>query len=44
VAAVLSVRRRLVPICYLGALAVAVAGWLWAIGWATVELAKWLLS
>lgn len=39
-----SLKQRLFPICYLSAVAVAMAGWLWAIGWATFEAAKWLLA
>lgn len=37
-------KQRLFPICYLCAVAVAMVGWLWAIGGVTLALAKWLLA
>lgn len=39
-----SLKQRLFPICYLGAVAVAMVGWLWAIGWVTFAVAKWMLA
>ncbi len=39
-----TLKQRLFPICYLGAVAVAMVGWLWAIGWTTLAVAKWLLA
>jgi hypothetical protein len=37
-------KQRLFSICYLSAVAVAMAGWLWAIGRVTLAAAKWLLA
>jgi hypothetical protein len=37
-------RRLLFPICYFIAVAVAMTGWLWTIGWATFAFAKWLIA
>ena len=36
--------RRLFDITYLAAIAVAMVGWLSALGWITVRLASWLLA
>lgn len=41
---IISLKQRLFPICYLSAVALAMVGWLWAIGWITLEAAKWLLT
>ena len=38
------VKARLFRICYVVATAVAMVGWLSAIGWGTVAAAKWLLA
>jgi hypothetical protein len=37
-------KQRVFSICYLSAVAVAMVGWLWAIGWVTLAAAKWLLA
>jgi hypothetical protein len=39
-----AIRRRLLPACYVGALLVAMAGWLWAIGWVALAAANWVLA
>ena len=39
-----TLKQRLFPICYLSAIAGAMVGWLWAIGWITLAVAKWLLA
>ena len=39
-----TLRQRLFPIGFLTAVAVAMVGWLWAIGWVTLAAAKWLLA
>lgn len=36
--------QRLLPICYFGAIAIAMAGWVWAIGWVVLATANWLLA
>ncbi len=35
---------QLLPICYFSAVAVAMAGWLWAIGWTVFAAASWLFA
>jgi hypothetical protein len=37
-------RTRVIHITYLVGTAIAVAGWLCAIGWVSVKVAKWLLA
>jgi hypothetical protein len=37
-------RPRLFRTAYILATAVAMVGWLWAIGWITVAFAKWLIA
>jgi ABC-type enterochelin transport system permease subunit len=37
-------RWRVVTVCYLIAITVAMVGWLSAFGWVTVAVAKWLLD
>jgi hypothetical protein len=39
-----TLKQRLFPIGFLAALTVAMAGWLWALGWVTFAAAKWLLA
>jgi hypothetical protein len=39
-----TLRQRLFPIGFVTAVAVAMVGWLWAIGWVTFAAAKWLLA
>jgi hypothetical protein len=39
-----TLKQRLFPIGFLTAVAVAMVGWLWAIGWVTFAAAKWLLA
>jgi hypothetical protein len=41
---VATLKRRVVSICFFGAVAVAFIGWLFAISWLTVVFANWLLS
>lgn len=36
--------QRLLPICYFGIVTVAMAGWLWAIGWLVLAAANWLFA
>jgi hypothetical protein len=43
-AVVSTLRERSFRICYLTAIAVAMAGWLSAFGWVTVTVTKWLLA
>ena len=40
----LTLKQRLLPIGFLAAVAVAMVGWLGAIGWVTFAAAKWLLA
>ncbi len=35
-------KRRLLTVCFLTAITVAMVGWLSAFGWVTVAVAKWL--
>jgi hypothetical protein len=35
---------KLLPIGYFSAVAIAMAGWLWAIGWAIYQVANWLFA
>jgi hypothetical protein len=37
-------RWRVVTVCYLITITVAMVGWLSAFGWVTVAVAKWLLD
>jgi hypothetical protein len=37
-------KQLLVPICYFSALAIAMVGWLLAIGWVVVVTANWFLT
>jgi hypothetical protein len=39
-----TLKQRLSIICYLSAVAVAMIGWLTAIGWAVVSVANWLIG
>jgi hypothetical protein len=39
-----TLKQRVSIICYLSAVAVATAGWLSALGWAAVSVAKWLIA
>jgi hypothetical protein len=39
-----SLKQRLSIICYLSAVAVATVGWLSALGWAALSVAKWLIA
>jgi hypothetical protein len=39
-----TLKQRLFPIGFLTAVAVAMVGWLLAIGWVTFAAAKWLLA
>jgi hypothetical protein len=39
-----AVGRRLLPTCFVGALVIAMAGWLWAIGWVVLGAVNWLLA
>ena len=36
--------QRLLPICYFSAITIAMAGWIWAIGWALFATANWLFA
>lgn len=36
--------QRLLPICYFSAVAIAMAGWVWAIGWVVFATANWLFA
>jgi hypothetical protein len=37
-------RRVVIPTCYLGAVFLAMAGWLWAIGWVLVAAVRSLFT
>ena len=37
-------RQTLLPICYFGTVAIAMAGWLWAISRMLLATANWLLA
>jgi hypothetical protein len=39
-----AIGRRLLPACFIGTVMVAMAGWLWAIGWVVLEAVNWLLA
>jgi ABC-type enterochelin transport system permease subunit len=39
-----TVKDRLLTVCYLTAISIAMLGWLSAFGWVTVAVAKWLLA
>jgi len=39
-----AVGQRLLPICYFSAVAIAMAGWVWAIGWVVFATANWLFA
>jgi len=36
--------QKLLPIGYFSAVTIAMAGWLWAIGWVIYEAANWLFA
>lgn len=37
-------RMSLFALCWLGIAAIAMVGWIWALGWLVWRLADWLLS
>jgi hypothetical protein len=39
-----TLKQRFFLISFLTAVAAAMVGWLWAIGWVTLAAAKWLLA
>jgi hypothetical protein len=39
-----AIGRHLLPACFVGAVVIAMAGWLWAIGWVVLEAVNWLLA
>jgi hypothetical protein len=39
-----TLKQRLFTISFLAAIAIATVGWLSALGWATVSVAKWLFA
>ena len=34
----------ILPICYFSAVAIAMGGWLWAIGWLVLQTANWVFA
>jgi hypothetical protein len=36
--------KGLIPACFAGAVVVAMAGWIWAIGWVVLRTVSWLLA
>jgi hypothetical protein len=39
-----TLKQRLVSTCFLSAVALAMVGWVWGIGWVSLEAAKWLFA
>jgi hypothetical protein len=39
-----TLKQRLISTCYLSAVAIAMVGWVWAIGWVAFATAAWLLA
>jgi hypothetical protein len=39
-----AIGQHLLPACFIGAVVIAMAGWLWAIGWVVLEAVNWLLA
>ena len=39
-----AIGRYLLAACFIGTVIVAMAGWLWAIGWVVLETVNWLLA
>ena len=37
-------KRLLVSVCYLVAVGVTTVGWLFTVGWMTIEIAKWIFA
>jgi hypothetical protein len=37
-------KQQLLPICLFTSLTIAMAGWLWGIGWITLAFAQWLMA
>lgn len=43
-AAIVTPLSTILPIFYFGAVAIAMGGWLWAIGWLVLQTANWLFA
>jgi hypothetical protein len=39
-----AISRQLLPACFIGTVVVAMAGWLWAIGWVVLGAVNWVLA